>query len=206
MKTQQKQKHQKEQQKLQQECKKYRLDIVDYATSERSFLTPDKKKELIQHLKECQICQDAFLDYEDIYATAVTEEHFAQPETKKRYAELLEKIKTKPTRASTELSRTSSASAPVKVIQGKPVLNNETEIGTPAGAVWRYLAKNGWVKVNDLTKNLRRTDKIDPDETKFAVGWLACQNKIYQTRVKQTKYVYLTEPEREIYQQEQAGV
>lgn len=169
------------------DCEKYQLDLTDYVTGDMTFLTKQKQQKLFAHLRKCQTCRQDFFDWEETFGVLATKEHHAKPKTQKRMNTLIEQFK----------------SAPVKTIKGKPVLDNETEIGTPAGAVWRYLAKNGWVKVNDLTKNLRRTDKIDPDKTKFAVGWLLRENKAYYTKTKQDTLVYLAEHERQIYQQEQ---
>lgn len=83
----------KESKKSKSPCEKYRLDIADYATGDSSSLTPEKEKELIQHLKECKSCQEAFLDYEDICATMVTEKHTKSPEFRKKMDETLEMIK-----------------------------------------------------------------------------------------------------------------
>jgi len=151
-------------------CEKYRLDMADYATGDRSFLSPDKEKEVIQHLKECKACREAFLDYEDIYATSVTESHFAKPETQKKYAELLERIKG------------SGAGKTIKVL-----IDIKQDIKQTARTVYDLLKTNGEMSIPVLVEKTRLKEYY----IQQAIGWLGGNEKITLAKDDKTAYVRL---------------
>lgn len=176
------------------ECKKYGLAITDYVLGEDMDISRD---ELFNHLRTCEKCRRDIFDWQDTYAVMRTEAHFAKPETKKKYAELLEKIKNLPAAPSVSADR--QADRPVgqvKPIRGEVILDPEEHIGHFAGVIWHHLARNGRVKEGEL----KRKVKLPVKTFDRAIGWLAGEKKIHQTRVKRTNYVYLTPLEREKYQ------
>jgi len=184
-------------------CTKYELAITNYVLGEKIDIP---QKELFDHLAKCPSCQGDLRNWRATYATMRAKEYDARPEVQQRTQAFIHKLVTSEAQRSPDERRGQPIPAEVKPLPGGEILDRKAKIEQTAGMVWGYLAKNGWVKVKDLTRNLRQTDKIDPDETKFAVGWLFRENKVYYTKKKRADYVYLTEPERQTYQQSQKQV
>lgn len=160
-------------------CEKYELAITNYVLGEKIQMP---KGELFNHLRKCSNCQADLKDWQATYGVMRAEAYDSKPEVKARSEAFIKKLVNQPLPWD-------------KPIHGKKPISSQAVVGTVAGAIWRHLAKNGWVKVDDLSPKL----KVDPDATKFAVGWLAREDKVYLTQKKQTTYVCLTPPEREIY-------
>jgi predicted transcriptional regulator len=64
-----------------------------------------------------------------------------------------------------------------------------TEIGSAAGSVYCYLAKNGEVTLANLKKNL----DLKPDMITYSLGWLAREGKISITKKGNSTKILLTE-------------
>jgi hypothetical protein len=125
------------------------------------------RDELFNHLRTCAKCRQDLFDWQDTYAVMRTEAHFAQPETKKRYAELLEKIKG-------------------KVGEKKPI-DTKWEIGSAAGTIYRVLKENGEMPIPLLIKKTG----LKEYHVQQGIGWLAGQEKIQMSRDEHTAYVTL---------------
>lgn len=189
------------------ECDKYKLDLMDYATGEMTFLTKEKQKQLFAHLRKCAGCRTAFFDYENIYALAVTEAQTKNPEFRKKMDALMERFKKsslpaparlpKPTRLP-KRSGGQEGVGQVRLAPGENLLDHEEHIGSAAGVVWHYLGKYGKTDLTTLPKKV----KLSPLNAYEAVGWLANEKKIYRSYVKQTTYGWLNEHEQSIYQEE----
>ena len=195
------------------ECKEYRLDLVDFATGNRASLSREKQKKLIQHLNECQSCQDAFLDYENIYAAGVAEEHTKTPEFQKKMSDVIVRLsehsELQPTivgsiplkrncRTMTRLKSESVPGLPAGQAGAKLDLNRH-KFGESAGKIWNLLAEKGRVKVDDLPA----LSELPVSVAFGAMGWLVHENKVSFPKENGANYVTLAGNERE---QKQAGV
>lgn len=183
------------------ECKDLALDLMHLSTDEAGEIKDSSGLKV--HLKECLACQQKLSELRGAHLFSV----LARPRSAKyqqKMKALLEKVKAEATKVVPETRP--EATVGVKMVQGRPVLDNETEVGTVAGAAWRYLGDKEWVDLNRLSRDLERKDGFHPNKTKLAVGWLILQNKVYYTEEKQDAFVYLNEQEREIWQQEQGRV
>ena len=135
-------------------CEQYRMDIVDYATGEKSFLTEDRLKKLFGHLKECAGCREAFENYEDIYALSVTESHIKSPEFRKKMDGLI-----------AQFNQTTSL---------PPPRDTDWEIGLAAREIYNCLKVNGPIPIPLVRVKTRLTDY----PFRESVGWLAREGKI----------------------------
>jgi len=153
-------------------CEKYELAITDYILGEEMDIT---REELLNHLATCDNCQKDLTNWRETYAAMRNKAYMEKPETKKKYQEMLERIK----------------SSSCEKVPGKDV-NINTKIGAPAGVIWRYLATNGWINVDELPKKTNLNKEIVHE----AIGWLGKEGKILMTEEKQTTYVCLADHER----------
>lgn len=138
-------------------CEQYRMDIVDYATGEKSFLTENKVKELFGHLKKCVKCREAFEDYEDIYALSVTESHIKSPEFRKKMDGLIAQFN----------QTTSLPTLP-------PARNTDWEMGLAAREIYNCLKENGPITI----PLIRVKTRLPNYPFRESVGWLAREKKI----------------------------
>jgi hypothetical protein len=159
------------------ECQAYELDLTDYVRGDTTCLTKEKQVKLFAHLRQCAQCREAFFDWEETYGAMVTKQHFAQPETKKRYAELLAKIKGK------------------KAVAKQPI-DDEQEVGSAAGAIYRYLKENGETPYPVIRDKTRLWNFPFYE----AMGWLLREKKVHLNKDRDTLYAALTPSEREKYQ------
>jgi len=157
------------------ECKQYELDLTDYVMGDMTFLTKEKQEKLFEHLRKCAKCREEFFDWEKTYGVMVTKQHHATPEAKKRYAELLAKIKELPDQP-----------------KDRPI-DDELVLGTAADQIYRVLKGNGKIAYPVLRVKAR----LKGEPFYESIGWLAKEKKIRRTRDEQTVYVSLTERERE---------
>jgi len=158
-------------------CQEYRLDLVDFATGGRNNLTRERQKELIQHLNKCQTCQEAFLDYENIYATSVAAEHTRSPAFQKKISEVISRLKSGESR-------------------GVQLDLDQNKLGESAGKLHRLLVRNGPVRIEDLPP----VSQLPSSLAYGAMGWLARENKLHFPKEGNTTYVTLTPLEMEKYQ------
>lgn len=159
-------------------CKEYQLDIVDLATNETTFLSKEKRGQLLKHLAQCQNCRDAFLDYEDIYATAVAEEHTKTPEFKKKMDDVITRLKNGMAGAEPK-----PVAAPKT--EGEVSRDAKQEIGLAAGKIYNFLKETGKASVAVIRK---KTGLIDYPFYE-AIGWLACQERINISEDAKNTYV-----------------
>jgi len=158
-------------------CQKYGIAITDYVLGEPMDISYE---ELLNHLKECAACRKDFADWRSTYAALKTEAYHKTPEAKKRYAELLEKIKNLPA------SPAGGPAAP----KDKPI-DDELVLGSAAEKVYNALKGNGKIAYPVL----REKAGLKGEPFYEASGWLAKEKKIRRTRDEQTVYVALTESE-----------
>ncbi len=179
-------------------CEKYELAITNYVLGEKIDIP---QQELFNHLAQCPSCQGDLRNWRATYATMRAKEYDAKPEVKQRTKAFIHELVTsKPIPAEARLPKSQRDVGQVKPLPDEVILDPEENIGYFAGVVWHHLARNGRVKEGEL----RRKVKLPVKTFDRAIGWLAGEKKIHQTRVKQTAYVYLNETEREIYQQQEA--
>jgi len=162
------------------ECEKYKLDLLDYATGEITFLTKKKQEQLFAHLRKCSACREAFFDYENIYALAVTEAQTKNPEFRQRMDALIAEFKNAP-------------------LPGEQDIDDEQHTGSAAGQIYRALKGNGKVAYPVLREQVG----LKGEPFYEAVGWLLKEKKIRRTKAEDMFYVTLAESERP---QAQAGV
>lgn len=150
-------------------CEKYKLDLLDYATGETTFLTKEKQEQLFDHLRKCAVCRKAFYDYGSIYALAVTEAHTQQPEFRKRMDALIEQFK-------------SSA-------QVKPALTDvKLEIDTAAGEIRKVLKTHGETPLLELRQ---KTGLLDYPFYE-AMSWLVMNDEAIYTKDQNNRPIYVS--------------
>ncbi|MFA5793883.1 MAG: hypothetical protein WC980_02260 [Candidatus Brocadiia bacterium] len=76
-------------------CAKYKMDILDYVTGDMTFITAQKQKALLIHVRKCPRCQQAYFEYENIHAAARTIGRAKNPAFKAKMDAMLETIKKK---------------------------------------------------------------------------------------------------------------
>lgn len=167
-------------------CQGFRLDLVDFATGNRVSLSREKQKELIRHLNECPACQEAFLDYENIYAASMAAEHTKTPEFRQKIADVINRLKSDTT---SDLPVKSG----IKLIPGEQDIDDEQHTGSAAGQIYRALKGNGKVAYPVLREKVG----LKGEPFYEAVGWLLKEKKIRRTKDERTFYVFLAEPERQ---------
>jgi len=154
-------------------CKQYELDLTDYVMGDMTFLTKEKQEKLFEHLRKCARCREEFFAWEETYGAMVAKEHHAKPETKKRYAELMKKLK-------------------AKAGEKKPI-DGKCEIGSAAGKIYDCLKANGEMPLPVLKEKTGLKDYY----LNQAIGWLVCQEKILMSKDELTAYAQLSEKERQ---------
>lgn len=83
--------------RLKPECEQYSLDIIDLATNEKTFLSKERRSELLRHLVQCKNCREAFIDYENIYALTAAEERTKTPEFQKKMDDVIKRLRSEGT-------------------------------------------------------------------------------------------------------------
>jgi hypothetical protein len=163
-------------------CEKYGLAITDYVLGEKMDVSQEA---LVKHLRACAKCREDLKNWQATYAVMRAREYDSRPEAKARYEALIKELTTQP--------------VPTGFVPQGTQLDVVQEIGSPAGKVWRTLASNGVIRMEDLPKKTGLT----PELAYGAMGWLAHENKLCMTRHNDHTDLYLPASER---QNAQAGV
>ncbi|MBI4833400.1 MAG: hypothetical protein HY811_01085 [Planctomycetes bacterium] len=148
-------------------CEQYSLDIVDLATGESAFVGKERREEVLRHLVDCAPCRQAFKDYENIYATSVTEEYSKTPEFQKKKEDLVALLK----------KGSFAAKKPSPFV---------VKIVKHADMIYSYLPENG--KPMPLPE-LETKSKLPSDDLHDAIGWLVCKEWINITENEQVHRV-----------------
>jgi len=170
-------------------CEKYGLAITDYILDEEMDIP---KEELFNHLASCDSCRKDLANWRDTYMAMQNKAYMEKPETKKKYDEMLNRVK-----ASTGSAKTlSQCSSSAKLPDGVDI-NINLEYGWYAGTLWQHLAANGPAKIEEVPKILN----TDADKAKIVSGWLMGEKKICLRHAKDAQYIYLTKDEQEKFRQ-----
>jgi hypothetical protein len=134
--------------------------------------------ELFNHLRQCKKCREDLYDWQNTYAAMRTKEYFSRPETKKKMAEMIEKVK--------------------KEVLGPatlpPPIDTEKIVGSAAGEIYKCLKGNGPTPIAVLKVKTRLVDY----PFYAAMGWLDREGKIIVRGVgNQPQYAELR-PENEV--------
>lgn len=165
------------------QCKKFQMDIVDYATGDATFITPAKEQKLFGHLRQCPDCRKKFFEYEYIFAAAVADKRTAKPEFQAKMKTFLDELKKLPT-------LTGSINETLcQFVPDAEIVPAKVKVGAPAGVVWKCLAQKGVVNLKDLPG----LTKLDIPTAYGAYGWLAKENKLIIAKDKKDTYICLTE-------------
>jgi len=156
-------------------CQKYGIAITDYVLSEPMDISFE---ELLNHLKECAACRKDLADWKSTYAALRTEAYHKTPEAKRRYQELLEKIKTLPV-------------SPSHPPSPRTTIDTRWEIGSVAGKIYNILKENGEMPIPLLIQK----SGLKEYHVQQGIGWLAGQEKILMSRDEHTAYVALRPPQ-----------
>ncbi|HLD36799.1 MAG TPA: winged helix-turn-helix domain-containing protein [Planctomycetota bacterium] len=165
------------------QCKKFQMDIVDYATGDATFLTPAKEKKLFGHLRQCADCRKKFFEYEHIWASAVADKRAGQPEFQAKMKTLLDELKKILVPANDALCQLAPEAK---------IITADVKVGAPAGVVWRCLSKLGAVNLKDLPG----LTNLDAPTAYGAYGWLAKENKLVIAKDDKETYICLAKHER----------
>lgn len=158
-------------------CEKYGLAITDYILDEEMAIT---KEELFNHLASCEKCRNDLANWRDTYAAMRNKAYLEKPETKKKYDEMLNRVK-------------SSQCSPTANLPEGTDININLEYGWHAGTLWQHLAAHGPTKMEDVPKIIN----TDADKAKVVSGWLMGEKKVCLKQVKDAQYIYLTKDEQE---------
>ncbi len=151
------------------ECKQYELDLTDYVMGDMTFLTKEKQEKLFEHLRKCALCREEFFAWENTYGVMVTKQHHAKPETQKRYAELMAKIKT-------------------EAGQRRPI-DGKWQVGSAAGKIYELLKSAGEVSIPAL----KEKTGLEEYRMQQAIGWLIREEKIMMNEDNFAVYITLAE-------------
>jgi len=151
------------------QCEKYKLDLLDYATGETTFLTKEKQEQLFDHLRKCAACRKNLYGYESIYALAITEAHTQQPEFRKRMDALIEQFQ---------------SSAPAKPAS----TDVKTEIDTAAGKIREVLKTHGETPIPDLRQ---KTGLVNYPFYE-AMSWLVMNDKAIYTKDQDNRPIHVS--------------
>lgn len=162
-------------------CEKYGIAITDYILGEEMNIS---REELFNHLATCDKCRNDLTNWRDTYAAMRNKAYLEKPETKKKYNEMLERIKS------------SQCCSDGKLPDGVDI-NINLEYGWYAGTLWHHLGEYGPTKVEDVPAKI----KVDADKVKYVTGWLMGEKKVCMKQVKNATYIYLTKEEQEKYRQ-----
>lgn len=160
-------------------CEKYGLAITDYILGAEMDMP---REELFNHLASCESCRKDLANWRDTYSAMRNKAYMEKPEIKKKYQEMLERIK-------------SSQCSSVDKIQGGTDININMEYGWHAGILWRHLGEYGPTKVEEIPAKIN----LDTDKARVVTGWLMGEKKVCLKQVKNAEYIYLTEAEQEKY-------
>lgn len=137
-------------------CAQFEMDLTDYVTGERTFLTPERETKLMEHLRQCKSCRQDLFDWEEVFGAIVTKLHHDKPETQQKLTELRQRIK--------------QEFLPSKV---KGTIT-KAKVGFVAGDIRNFLIKNGPVSLPDLSDKMN----LDPYLTVLSTGWLMREDKV----------------------------
>jgi hypothetical protein len=156
------------------DCEKYGIAVMNLVMGEDIGMTQDQ---LMNHLRECKQCRADLFEWRDTYQVMRMEADAKKPEHKQKVAEMVARIKRKLLEC-TEV--------------GKKIDQNQ-EIGTPAGKLWEILAREGPIRVSDIPEKMRKD--YDIDQAFAAYGWLALEKKVDIFQGELGKCVDLTKDE-----------
>lgn len=162
-------------------CEKYGIAITDYILNEEMSMS---REELFNHLASCAKCQKDLSGWSDTYSAMRNKAYMEKPETKQKYNEMLERIKS------------SSCDLSAKLPDGVDI-NINLEYGWHAGILWRHLGESGPTKVDDIPAKIN----LNLDKAKVVTGWLMGEKKVCVRHSKNSEYLYLTKEEQEKYRQ-----
>jgi len=155
-------------------CEKYGIAITNYALGEDLGMP---QEELFAHLRECKQCLNELVDWKNAYAVMRAKEYDSRPENREKMAKMFENLK----------KQVFGVDPACAVAKGETVLNMDWEIGSAAGKIYHYVAKNGKSNTIDITRN---TD-LNLKKVDWAIGWLAREKKICVSYADNLTYVYL---------------
>ena len=170
-------------------CEKYGIAITDYILGEEMDIP---REELFTHLAACEHCRKDLANWRDTYSAMRNKAYMEKPETKKKYQEMLARIKS----SASSVVPSSQCSAGDK-LQGGIDININKEYGWHAGILWSHLGENGPTKEEDIPAKIQ----ADKDKAKVLTGWLMGEKKVCMKQINQDKYIYLTKEEQEKYNQ-----
>ena len=173
------------------QCEKYGLAITDYVLGEEMDIS---REELFNHIATCENCQKDLANWRNDYAALRNKAYFEKPETKKKYQEMLNRVKSSPARP--ESIRDSQCGLGDKLPDGIDV-NINLEYGWYAGTLWHHLGEYGPVRLEDIPEKIN----ADMDKVKYVTGWLMGEKKVCMKQAKDSLYIYLTKEEQEKYHQ-----
>ncbi len=160
-------------------CEKYGLAITDYILGEEMDIS---REDLFNHIASCEKCQKDLENWRETYAAMRNKAYMEKPETKQKYQEMLERIK-------------SPKCNPGNQLPSGTDIDINKEYGWHAGILWRHLAENGPTKEEEIPVKIQ----ADKDKAKIVTGWLMGEKKVCLRQVKGEKYIYLTKDEQEKY-------
>jgi hypothetical protein len=154
-------------------CTEFEMDLTDYVTGDRTFLTPEKETQLMAHIRQCKTCRQDLFDWEDVFGALVSKLHHAKPETQQKLAELRAQIKKE--------FLPSRVKEPITI----------AKVGFVAGDIRKFLIKHGPVSLPDLPERMN----LDPYLTVLSTGWLLREQKVHIDQSRMPPIVAVTEPE-----------
>jgi len=137
-------------------CTEFEMDLTDYVTGERTFLTPEREQKLYEHLRQCKTCRQELFDWQEVYGALKSKFHHDKPETQQKLADLRERIKRE--------------FLPSKVKE--PI--TKAKVGFVAGDIRNFLIKHGPISLMDLPEKMN----LDPWMVALSTGWLMREDKV----------------------------
>ena len=123
-------------------------------------------------------------NWRETYTAMRNKAYMEKPEIKKKYQEMLERIK-------------SPKCNPGNKLPDGTDINIDMEYGWHAGILWRHLGEYGPTKVEDIPAKIN----LDTDKARVVTGWLMGEKKVCMRHTKNAQYIYLTKDEQEKYHQ-----
>jgi hypothetical protein len=157
-------------------CSRYGKAITNYVLGDKIDVP---EAELMAHLKSCAKCRAEYSQWADFTGVLKTEAYYDKPEVKKKWQEFIHNLVNKP--------------APCgATAKGEQDIDLNWELGSPAGVVYDYLAKqpNKKAPFNDMIIDT----KLGPVKAIIGMTWLTAQEKLCMRRSGGTSYVYLAPP------------
>lgn len=166
----------KEKSKKTNACTEFEMDLTDYVTGDRTFLTKDKEMKLFDHLRQCAKCRQDLFDWEEVFGALVSKLHHSKPATQQKLAELRAQIK--------------KEFLPAKVKETITI----AKVGFVADDVRKFLIKHGPISLPDLSERMN----IDPYLAVLSTGWLMREQKVDIDHAQMPPKVGVTEQEQRL--------